>query len=113
MVAPDSGSISFVPAPNSDSILTIHGVVPGVLPQFPQILQTTLKITTPSIDSIAVVFSNTTPAVLEAITAHRSGRLLVHADGCHSRWGGRPGPHQLHSRGQQLGQHHADPRLHR
>jgi hypothetical protein len=69
VVAADSGSISFVPAPNSDSILTIHGVVPGVLPQFPQILQTTLKITTPSIDSIAVVFSNTTPAVLEAITA--------------------------------------------
>ena len=67
-VSADSGSISFVPAPNSDSILTIHGVVPALLPQFPQILSTTLKVTTPTIDSIAVVFSNPTPAVLEAIT---------------------------------------------
>lgn len=69
VVAPDSGSISFVPAPNSDSVLTIRGVVPAVLPQFPQILQTTLKVTTPSIDSLAVGFSNTSPAVLEEITA--------------------------------------------
>jgi hypothetical protein len=69
VVAPDSGSITFVPAPNSDSVLTIHGVVPGVLPQFPQILSTTLKVTTPAIDSIAVGFSNTSPAVLEEITA--------------------------------------------
>ena len=65
----DSSVITFVPAPNSDSILTLRGVVPSPLPQFPQILSTTLKVTTPSIDSLGVVFSNTTPAVLEAITA--------------------------------------------
>lgn len=68
LVAADSGSISFVPAPNSDSIITLRGVVPGVLPQFPQILSTTLKVTSPSIDSIAVGFSNTTPAILEDVT---------------------------------------------
>ncbi|MEO7136106.1 MAG: hypothetical protein ABI037_00140 [Gemmatimonadales bacterium] len=68
VISPDSSTITFVPAPNSDSVLTLRGVVPSCLPQFPQILSTTLKITTPSIDSIAVVFSKTNPAVLEAIT---------------------------------------------
>jgi len=68
VISPDSSTITFVPAPNSDSVLTLRGVVPSCLPQFPQILSTTLKITTPSIDSIAVVFSKTNPAVLETIT---------------------------------------------
>jgi hypothetical protein len=68
VVSADSSSISFVPAPNSDSVITIRGVVPAVLPQFPQILATTTKLTTPSIDSLAVVFSDQAPDILEEIT---------------------------------------------
>ncbi len=67
-VSPDSSVISFVPAPNSDSFVTVRGVVHTRLPQFPQILSTTTKLTTPSIDSIAVTFSNPTPDILEEIT---------------------------------------------
>jgi hypothetical protein len=61
-VAADSGSISFIPAPNSDSVLTIHGVIPNVLPQFPQILQTTGKVTTPVVQSFAGSVTSATPA---------------------------------------------------
>ncbi len=67
-VSPDGRTLTFVPAPNSDSVITLRGVVPSVLPQFPQILSTPFKVTTPSIDSIAVVFSNVAPDVLEEIT---------------------------------------------
>ena len=67
-VTPDGRTLTFVPAPNSDSIITLRGVVPTVLPQFPQILSTPFKITTPSIDSIAVVFSDVAPDVNEEIT---------------------------------------------
>lgn len=67
-VSADSSTITFVPAPNSDSIITVRGVVPSALPQFPQILQTTIEITTPSIDSLAVVFSDVAPDILEEIT---------------------------------------------
>jgi hypothetical protein len=62
VVAADSGSISFVPAPNSDSVLTINGVVPAVLPQFPQLLQTTGKVTTPVVASFAGTPTSATPA---------------------------------------------------
>jgi len=67
-VSADSSTITFVPAPNSDSIITVRGVVPSALPQFPQILQTTIELTTPRIDSIAVTFSDVAPDVLEEIT---------------------------------------------
>jgi hypothetical protein len=62
VVAADSGSISFVPAPNSDSVLTINGVIPGVLPQFPQLLQTSGKVTTPVVANFAGTPTTTTPA---------------------------------------------------
>jgi hypothetical protein len=67
-VTPDGRTLTFVPAPNSDSIITLRGVVPTALPQFPQILSTPFKVTTPSIDSIAVVFSDVAPDILEEIT---------------------------------------------
>ncbi len=60
-VSADSSVISFIPAPNSDSILTVHGVVPQRLPQFPQILQTTIKVTTPVVDSVPSTVSSATP----------------------------------------------------
>jgi hypothetical protein len=68
VVSPDGTTLTFVPAPNSDSVITLRGVVPVVLPQFPQILATPFKVTTPSIDSIAVGFSDVAPDVLEEIT---------------------------------------------
>ena len=60
-VSPDSAVLTFIPAPNSDSVVQIHGVVPSVLPQFPQTLGTTLKITTPVIDTARATVSSTTP----------------------------------------------------
>jgi hypothetical protein len=68
VVAADSGSISFVAAPNSDSVLTIHGVIPGPLPQFPQILQTTGKITTPAVLSFSGTPTSATPAGGASVT---------------------------------------------
>jgi len=68
VVAADSGSISFVPAPNSDSVVTINGVVPAVLPQFPQLLQTTGKVTTPAVIGFAGTPTSVTPAGGEAVT---------------------------------------------
>lgn len=62
-VSADSAVITFVPAPNSDSVLIIDGVVPQVLPQFPQILLSTQKVTTPTVDSLPATLSSTTPAV--------------------------------------------------
>jgi hypothetical protein len=68
VVAADSGSITFVPSPSSDSVVTINGVVPQLLPQFPQILSTTGKVTTPRVDDVDVTFSDLNPDVLEQIT---------------------------------------------
>lgn len=62
-VSPDSSMITFIPAPNSDSVLTIHGIVVPVLPQFPLILQTTLKLTSPVVDSLPATISSTAPNV--------------------------------------------------
>ena len=63
VVSADSSTITFVPAPNSDSVVTVRGVVRQELPQFPQILSTTLKVTTPVVDSFPSSVSSTTPAV--------------------------------------------------
>jgi hypothetical protein len=62
-VSADSSTITFVPAPNSDSIITVRGVVRQELPQFPQILSTPFKVTTPVVDSLAATLSTTAPAV--------------------------------------------------
>lgn len=67
-VSADSAVITFVPAPNSDSVLVIDGVVPQVLPQFPQILLSTQKVTTPRVDSLPATLSSTTPAVNAPVT---------------------------------------------
>jgi hypothetical protein len=67
-VSADSSTVTFVPAPNSDSVITLRGVVPSVLPQFPQILSTTTKLTSPAIDSLAVGFSDVAPDILENVT---------------------------------------------
>ena len=63
VVTPDSSVITFVPAPNSDSTVTVRGVVHQNLPQFPMILSTTLKVTTPTVDTFPSSVSTTTPAV--------------------------------------------------
>jgi hypothetical protein len=73
VVSPDSSTITFVPAPNSDSTITVRGVVYTRTPQFPQILSTLpsdsafvgtiTKITTPVVDSLPASVSSATPAV--------------------------------------------------
>jgi hypothetical protein len=67
-VSADSSQISFIPQPNSDSVLVITGVVPSRLPQFPQTLATTNKITTPNIDSMPATLSDKGPDIGEVVT---------------------------------------------
>ena len=68
VVSADSSTITFVPSPNSDSTITVRGVVRQELPQFPQILSTTIKLTTPAVDSLPATLSSTTPAVNAPVT---------------------------------------------
>jgi hypothetical protein len=68
VVSLDSSTITFVPAPNSDSFVTVRGVVRQELPQFPQILSTTLKVTTPSVDSFPSSLSSAAPAANVPVT---------------------------------------------
>jgi hypothetical protein len=67
-VSADSGTITFIPAPNSDSTAIIPGIVPAPLPQFPQTLITTTKVTTTRFDSVATTFSDRAPDILEVVT---------------------------------------------
>jgi hypothetical protein len=62
-VSVDSSVISFIPSPNSDSIITVRGVVHQRLPQFPMILSTTSNLTTPAVDSLPATLSSAAPAV--------------------------------------------------
>lgn len=62
-VSVDSSVISFIPAPNSDSTITVRGVVHQRLPQFPLILSTTIKVTSPVVTSLPATLSSATPAV--------------------------------------------------
>ena len=63
--------ITFIPAPNSDSVITIVGWCRRVLPQFPQILQTTFKVTTPVGGfGLPATVSSTAPAVQCGGDAH-------------------------------------------
>ena len=104
-VSTDSSVITFVPAPNSDSVITIRGIVPSVLPQFPQILSTTLELTSPAIDSLAVGFSDVAPDILENVTVtapagftfSKDSLFVVTAEGTDTiprivafTWGGLP-----------------------
>jgi hypothetical protein len=68
VVSADSSTITFVPSPNSDSIVTVRGVVRQELPQFPQILSTTIKLTTPAVDSLPATLSSVAPAVNSPVT---------------------------------------------
>lgn len=63
VVAADSGSIAFVPAPNSDSVAVIPGVIHFRLPMYPQTLPTTTKVTTPAVTALPSTLSSATPAV--------------------------------------------------
>jgi hypothetical protein len=63
VVAADSGSITFVPAPNSDSVAVIPGVIHFRLPMYPQTLPTTTKVTTPAVTALPSTLSSATPAV--------------------------------------------------
>ncbi|HKH84803.1 MAG TPA: hypothetical protein VKA25_14025 [Gemmatimonadales bacterium] len=67
-VSVDSSVITFVPAPNSDSTVTVRGVVNTRLPQFPQILSTPFKITTPVVDSVPSTFSSAAPGAGAPVT---------------------------------------------
>ena len=80
VVSADSSTITFVPSPNSDSIVTVRGVVRQELPQFPQILSTTIKLTTPAVDSLPASVSSTTPAVNAPVTLTSTNAQFTFVD---------------------------------
>ena len=90
VVAADSGSLSFVPPPNSDSVLTIHGVIPALLPQFPQILSTTGKVTTPVVASFAGTPTSATPAGGAEVTLTMTTPGFTFDPGATATIGGAP-----------------------
>jgi hypothetical protein len=67
-IAADSGSISFVPPPSSDSMLTLTGIVAAQRPEYPMTLSSTTKVTTPVIDTLDVTLSDAAPDIGEAVT---------------------------------------------
>ncbi len=71
-VTPDSLTITFIPAPNSDSFVEVPGVVARRLPQYPLLLSTTVKVTTSVVDGFPATLSNATPALTEPVTLTRS-----------------------------------------
>lgn len=79
-VAPDSGSITFTPAPNSDSVVVIPGIIAQRLPMYPLTVPTTTKITTPAIPNVAVTFSDNTPDIAQTITATAPAGFTFHPD---------------------------------
>ena len=80
VVSADSSTITFVPSPNSDSIVTVRGVVRQELPQFPQILSTTIKLTTPVVDSLPATVSSTAPAVNAPVTLTSTNAQFTFVD---------------------------------
>jgi hypothetical protein len=74
-ISADSSTVTFIPPPNSDSVVVLSGVVPtrlaaccGSSPGYPLLLSTTGKVTTPVVDSIPSTLSSTTPAANEEVT---------------------------------------------
>jgi len=67
-IAADSGSITFVPPPSSDSVLTLTGIVAAQRREYPMTLSSTTKVTTPVIDNVAATFSNAAPALVQPVT---------------------------------------------
>lgn len=86
-VPADSGSITFTPAPTSDSVVVIPGIIAQRLPMYPVTVPTTTKITTPAITSLAVTFSDNAPDISEAITATAPAGFSFHPDSVAFTWG--------------------------
>jgi hypothetical protein len=68
ITAPGTSSLTFLPAPNTFGHATITNVVPAYAPGFSLTFTTVDTIATPIIDSLAAVFSSTTPASSQPVT---------------------------------------------
>lgn len=91
VVAPDSGSITFIPPPNADAVVAVPGVVAQRLPQYPLLLSTTAKVTTPVITSVPSNVSSTTPAGGAAVTLTSTDGSFTFADNATATVGGVAG----------------------
>jgi hypothetical protein len=67
-VSADSGTITFVPPPNADSVVVVPGIIARRLPQYPLQLSTAVKVTTPVVDSFPSTVSDPAPDANEAVT---------------------------------------------
>jgi hypothetical protein len=79
VLSADSSTITFVPPPNADSVVAVSGVVPqrlaaccGATEGYALRLNTTVKVTTPVVDSIPATLSSTTPALGQEVTLTRT-----------------------------------------
>ncbi|MEO7986420.1 MAG: pre-peptidase C-terminal domain-containing protein [Gemmatimonadales bacterium] len=89
VVAGDSGSITFVPPPNADSFVVVPGVIAQRLPQYPLLLSTTAKVTTPVVTAIPSTVSSTTPAGGAAVTLTSTDGSFTFADNATVTVGGQ------------------------
>jgi hypothetical protein len=71
-VSADSGTITFVPPPTADSVVVVPGIIARRLPQYPLLVATAVKVTTPVVDSIPATLSSTAPALGEEVTLTRT-----------------------------------------
>lgn len=67
-VSADSLTITFVPPPNADSFVVVPGIIARRLPQYPLLLATSVKVTTPVVGSVPSTVSDAAPDVNEAVT---------------------------------------------
>lgn len=67
-ISADSSTITFVPAPNADTTVEVHGLIARRLPQFPLTVATTARLTTPVVTTVPSTVSNVAPAGGAAVT---------------------------------------------
>jgi hypothetical protein len=80
-VSTDSGTITFVPPPNADSTVEVPGIIARRLPQYPLLVATSAKVTTPVVDTVPSTLSSTAPALGEEVTLTRTdGAFSFNAD---------------------------------
>jgi hypothetical protein len=68
IVSQDASTIRFIPPPNVNAPVTIHGVVSASAPDLVFDPATETSLVTPVVDTVDVTYSNATPAVGETVT---------------------------------------------
>ena len=76
IVSQDASSIAFIPPPNVNGPITVNGVVSAAAPDVVLNPSTDEALVTPLIDTVAVTYSTTTPALGETVTLSSTDPLI-------------------------------------